>query len=104
VPEQKRRSLICALETDLCPRTGRLKESGLRRRERPGQLYAGSGEGQSLRARIRYVVEREEASYQTNELPMRIGSSYTNGLAPSPPSQFMRKRSMSKAVERRSMK
>ena len=39
--------LICALETDLCPRAGPLKGCGLGWRARHGQLSAGSGEGQS---------------------------------------------------------
>jgi len=64
MPEQRKRDLHCALETDLCPRAGRLKGSGLRSRERPGQLCAGSGEGQSCKKRILVWVEREEASNQ----------------------------------------
>ncbi len=48
-------------------------------------------------------VEREEASNQKERLPKVGRLELCAGLAPSPPwAQFM-KRSMSKAVERRSM-
>ena len=70
VPVQKRRSLLRALETDLCPRAGRLKGCGLGWRVCHGQLYAGSGEGQSCKRGSGYgCVEQEEASNQCERVP-----------------------------------
>lgn len=111
VPEQKRRSLNCALETDLYPRAGRLKGCGLGWRVRHGQLYAGSGEGQScVRGSEVVGVEREAASQSRNAAADDPLSTRVMRTGSPPPlrwfflAQFMTKRSMSKAVERRSMK
>ena len=101
--------LNCALETDLCPRAGLLKE--VRARDGAagaprGQLSAGSGEGQSCMSRIRDVVwEREKASNQGIRLPVRSRLELSERARPLPSGdrQF-KKRSMSKGVERRSMK
>lgn len=95
-----------ALETHLCPRTVRFREM----RARSGACAMAS----YLRARVRgraYIqgseygvfLEREEASNHWERLPRTNGLELSAGLAPSPPwAQFI-KRSMSKAVERRSM-
>lgn len=85
VPEQKRMFLSCAQETDLCPRAGRLKGSGLEWRERHGQLYAGSGEGQSCIGGSGMWWEREEASNQRKRMPEGDQPSYARWLATSPP-------------------
>ena len=42
-PVQGRQSLLCALETDLCPRTGRLNSCGLRAHQAPWPVMCGLG-------------------------------------------------------------
>ena len=77
-----------ALETHVCPRTVRFKKERAQVACCHGQLSAGSGEGQSVHTEdpnVELFLEREEASNQTEWLPLTNGLQLCAGLAPSPP-------------------